>query len=330
MRCLTITCARALMMLALAGSAYAAEGELAKLEPVSSTEALGGRLVLMLPAGAKDEARQQSIMSAPESSDDESRLVIDAGEERMVVMVWELFAFAPDDLTAGAKAELGNEAEGREIATFAVADPKLRAVRARPAKPALAGDAALVDACYVALADGTVVYVAAYASSKAFEHLAEAQSLAAKIIASAKGGPRSLARQAGARALGDLTLTAPQDVALSVQQGPDFFVYLLRKLRKLGSPPPATMGVYVGQHPELIHNQGDYAAVAVAKVKGTLFGREVEWDSWTTPAGVHTAEVIEPINRDNADTLVHVFVTAPDGEGVDAMRQVAETLALSK
>ena len=94
--------------------------------------------------------------------------------------------------------------------------------------------------------------------------------------------------------------------------------------------PPATMGVYVGQQPDLIHHQGDYAEVAVAKVKGTLFGREVEWDSWATPAGVHTTEVIEPINREHADILVHVFVTAPDGEGVDAMRKIAETLALTK
>ena len=60
--------------------------------PAAPLDLLGGRLSIELPEGAKLEARQASIMAAPESSLLESRVVYDEGEERLVLMAREVHA----------------------------------------------------------------------------------------------------------------------------------------------------------------------------------------------------------------------------------------------
>ena len=60
-------------------------------------EVLGGRLTVRMPQGAKIEARLFNIMSSPESEEHETRIAFDAGQERLVLIVHEDFAFAGDD-----------------------------------------------------------------------------------------------------------------------------------------------------------------------------------------------------------------------------------------
>ena len=60
-------------------------------------EVLGGRLMVRMPLGGKTVARSFDIMSAPESEEHETRVVFDAGQERLVLMAHENFAFAGDD-----------------------------------------------------------------------------------------------------------------------------------------------------------------------------------------------------------------------------------------
>lgn len=94
----------------------------------------------------------------------------------------------------------------------------------------------------------------------------------------------------------------------------------------MGSPPPGTIGVYVGRHPNYIHRQGEYEGVKPTKVKGRVFDRDVEWDAWSVAGGLHTMEVIEPMSREHPETLVHLFVTGQDADTAEAMRKMAETL----
>lgn len=304
-----------------------AASPLARLELSEKMEALGGRVLLRLPDGARDEARQSSIMGAPESSDGESRFVITAGDDRMVVMVWELFALAPDDLLAGVKAELGGEAADSELSPFQTADPAIRAVRSRPKQPVVDNNAVLIDSAFLSLADGTVLSIGVYVNQPAFADLSGVQALATGIFGSIQGGTRVLDRQAGPRTLGELTMTVPIDVVVSRQAGPDFTVYLLRKLRRLGGAPPGTIGVYVGDHPAYIHSRREYSDLPVTKEKGRLLGREVEWDSWKTAEGMQTQEVIEPLDRSHPARQVHVFVTAQDRDIAEVLRRAAESLS---
>jgi hypothetical protein len=79
-------------------SADGVAGELGKAKlSEKPIQLLGGRLTVRMPDGAKIEARTPNIMSAPEAEEHETRVVFDAGEERLVLMVHETFAFARED-----------------------------------------------------------------------------------------------------------------------------------------------------------------------------------------------------------------------------------------
>src|SRR5512136_940564 len=77
-------------------------GELGKL-PLADRpiQLLGGRLTVRMPAAARVEPRQRSIMSAAESGEEETRVVLDAGPERLVLLASELFARFEGDLETG-------------------------------------------------------------------------------------------------------------------------------------------------------------------------------------------------------------------------------------
>src|SRR5262245_46980816 len=64
---------------------------------------LADRFFLRFPKEARNEARSVDIMSAPPGEEEETRIVIDHGEERIVFFARELLMTGPAKLVAGWK-----------------------------------------------------------------------------------------------------------------------------------------------------------------------------------------------------------------------------------
>ncbi len=133
-------------------------GKLGPLQPTGKIDLLAGRLVIRMPAEARLEARRASIMAAPTAAADESRVVLDAGPERLVLMANELFALAGPRLEETVKKEAAEQWSGKD-ASFSVerlAVKGLQVFALLPSALKVRGDAALVLAAYVGSPDGTV------------------------------------------------------------------------------------------------------------------------------------------------------------------------------
>lgn len=109
-----------------------AQGKLRQLELVDwPLKLLNGRLTIRMPAGAKLEARHENIMSAAESAEEESRVVLDAGDERLIVMAYELLRTASKDFERQVKKMVdtwemgGARIEARESRGFLISPAKL-------------------------------------------------------------------------------------------------------------------------------------------------------------------------------------------------------------
>jgi hypothetical protein len=91
---------RSLAALALlSGFSLQAAERLGELRPGAAvTDLLGGRLTIRLPRGAHIEAMAHSVMSAPAAEAEQTRIVLDAGPQRMVIMTNELFSLASKDI----------------------------------------------------------------------------------------------------------------------------------------------------------------------------------------------------------------------------------------
>jgi hypothetical protein len=307
-------------------------GELGRLVPAATTTPLlGGRLTVRLPSAARVEARQQSIMAAPESSEEETRVVIDAGPERMVMMTYELFALAGADYSVGVRQSvmgmLGPGASAASIAALpAPAGAGLEVTRVVPGQLDLTRKAIPSQVAFLRHADQTVQMMVFYVNPAAGADLAGCRRLADRVLATVAAGSRTLPVAAGPRRLnGDgtvLELQSAAGYALTRQGGHDFTVFRLRKLAPLSSrKSPGTLGVYLGGHPSFQHRQTD-ATVKVDREPGTLLGGPVEWQRWT----VDGRTTVEAIVRLGDRQAVHVFYGSTDPAVLAELKSMTTSL----
>ena len=314
MKLLLSTLALALLVPSVAGA-----GELATLKPTESMPLLGGRLSVDMPKGTTNTARQASIMAAAESEEDETRLMLDADDERLVVMTYELFATVPTDFEAAAEkfAQDGQSVEALEL------DSGLKAFAIVPSSHDTSREAIFLLGALIGHSDGTVQYVAVYVDPDGAVDIPGVTALARAIAASVEPGERTLETKARTVSMegGKLSLALPDDTVFTTQEGPDFAVYRVEWLAELGEQGPS-LGIYVGGHPSYQWSQQDIAEDAVTKTTGTFLGESVEWHAWTTAGGRALTEGVVDFPGDDY-LKVHVFASGPDAAGRDLAQKVA-------
>jgi len=295
---------------------------------------LGGRLAVKMPAGAKIEARNPNIMAAPEAAEDETRIILDAAKERLVLMAYEEYTTTGKDLEKGVRADIslvwGKKADKLKLEKLAAAP--LKGIAVVPPRPDGEEEANLVLAVYVRSEDSTVQYLAFYVNPEGTRDVAGATALARKIAGTISAGKRKLAIEAGARTFSgvadeDLVVTVPEGFAASTQEGPDFSVYRLRKLVALGQL-PQSIGIYLGGHPHYHYRQAEEPTEKIKTDKRKLFGHETEWKSWSKGRQTTTEAIVSYPKSKNM--YLHVFCSAASEEATSALRTVVETLRVEK
>lgn len=273
------------------------------------------------------EARGHSVMAAPQSVQHETRVVLDAGSQRLVLMAFELFATAGDDLMAAVRRDLAELGAGEQPPSLEpLAIPGLKAIAMVPASFDLKRDAILTLGLYVSPPDGTVQYLGFYANPAAGADLPGVTALVRRLAATLAAGPTPLAKEAGKRTLSEgLSVTVPAGYVTTRQDGPDFAVHHVRKLTPLGQP-EARLGIYIGGHPSFQYRQSEQAPDKLKKLPGKLLGQSIEWQEWSSGPVRKTCEAIVPMPR--GGLRVHAFLSASTPAELDELRKLAETLSL--
>jgi len=318
------------------GAGGAPAGSLARLalgeKPLSLLE---DRLLVRVPTAGKAEPREHGIMAAPPSAEEETRIVIDAGQERMVLMAYEVFALAGDDLDKAVRADVaeswGEEAAAVKVEKVGVALP-LTAIALIPPIGDGTDEANLLLGLYIRNGDGMVQSILFYVNPPGASDAAGALTLARKVAASVTAGKRKLNLEAGPRRFrvagaDGLVVTVPKGFVTSVQKGPDFSVSWLRKPAPFPRPAPHC-GIYVGRHPGYRYVWADHPRDQVATIQGKLLGQAVEWKSWGEEDWF-TNEVILGHPKDN-ELKLHVYCSAATREALKALRDVAETMRMEE
>jgi hypothetical protein len=284
---------------------------------------LGGRLTLRAPKGARVEARRAGIMAAPESADDETRVVWEDGKSKLVVMTYELFETAGDDFEKQVQALV---AEWKPVpAVAALKLDKLVAFSLTPGELDLKQEAVFVQGAYVMRPDKTVQAVYVYVNPTLGADGGTSRALASKILATVAPGPRELSAKAGERSLEECRVKVPDGYVLTTRGLHDFTVYSLKKLVPLGGK-RASVGFYFGRHPSYQHRQSRSGDGVVTKKPGKLLGKDVEWHEWTRKDGGRTVEAILDAPGGKGE-LLHVFASTDDEKLLDEVRAIADSLA---
>jgi hypothetical protein len=295
----------------------------------SPTEVLGGRLTVRMPQGAKTKSRPHDIMGAPESEEHETRIVLDAGPQRLVLMVEEQFALAGDDFENDVRQSLAKANGQYKVSPLALPAKRFKAVVITPVTDpdhSRNKDATFVEGMIVASDDHTIQSLDVYVNKAAEKDMGACKALAREILLSVVQGKKKLQCEAGQRRLSafskDLEISANVDknTVATTQEGPDFLVHRLVVLGKLGADSDS-VGIYVGNHP--------HATPGAKRGSGTVFGQKVDWHaSGTDKNGLETLCEL-PIPGEE-HLLAHVWVHGTNDAQLAAMKRVAETLELVK
>ncbi len=303
----------ALVVLTLAVPAVAQELVAAELSS-DSLSLLEGRLQMDALEGAELEARGHNIMAAAPQNAIESRIRIDAGDERMVIMSYELFAScgpAFGESAAEFLAPLGDDATVRPVAEAG----GLEYVLYTPTERDLTREAVHVGTAFVCSADRHVIRIDFLVSPAGTEDMTALERRATEMLDSIEPGERTIDLTERTVDLGDqLTLPVPAGIYHYAQPGPDFTVNYLGEVAALGEP-VGTVLFYIGGHPSRRHETDP-------NVLSTLFGSEVLW-SVEERNGRASLEALVP-HPSAGYTILHILISGEDQESSQELRVMIE------
>jgi len=313
-----------------------ASAQLGQLKPVlKPTDLLNGRLTVRVPAQGQSHAIERNIMAAPDAVSETTRIVIDSGPQRMVVVAYELFARADQGFEQAVQKQSAKLPVKGRIEEWPLPAP-LRGFAYFPVAPTHDEEANLVMGVYAAQADGTVQYVAFYINRPAAKDFNAATVLASSIAKTITAGQRRLNISAGERefsaysAKNSIFATVPEGYVVTQQQGPDFIVHHVRKIVRFGEP-TESLGLYVGDFPSSDREGFKDTGTAV------LFGKQVKWfEKQDTQSGetVYFISAIVPLGdskpRSERDmpSYADVFLSAGARAGIEDLKKIAVTLRI--
>jgi len=252
---------------------------------------LDGRLHIRPVQGAIIEARPWDIMGAPEPTTSETRLFLEAGDEKVVVMTYELFATAGDDFVAQLQQVIGESALPTRLERVAAVGEGLEAYQVLPESLDTSTEAVFTYGLYVISPDRTVQHLAFYVNPAAAED--GCIDLAMRSAATLRAGERTLDRSARTWELvsglpnRNLRLALPAGYSVITQQGPDFWVHRIFPVTDFGQSGPSGL-VYFGGHPS------PFGPGSATTFDAPLLGESATWRRWTDERGFH-AEALRPV-----------------------------------
>jgi hypothetical protein len=279
-----------------------------------------------MPLGAKIEARPFNIMSVPESEEHETRVVFDAGQERLVLMAHESFALAGDNFEKDVRDWVATWKGKYQIEAVQLPTSGLKTVSVIPLEPpdhSRSDDATFVDGVFVGSDDRTIQSLDVYVNAAAEKDVQGCRAVAHQILMSVAQGKKRLKLAAGERRLFayskdlEISVTVPKNMVTTKQVGPDFLVHRLIVLGRLGAD-SESIGIYVGNHPDF--------HPGAKRTDGMMFGKKVEWQSFRKGGGLEALCKL-PIPGD-IPLFAHVWVQAPNEARLGELKQVAESMKL--
>lgn len=303
-------------------------------------ELLAGRLSVRGPQGSRLLPRTPGVMAAPEAPERETRVFCEDGDEKFVLMAWELFRSAGERLGTQVRAEVERGTAGSDTAwcvePLALGAGGLRAYALVPDRLPAEGEALPVLGVLAAHPDGLVQLLRWYVNPPLASDAAGCIALARRAAATLAAAPRRIPREAGARRLEafsqtrELEVRLPADYVLTPQPGPDFAVHRIEPIVPLGEP-GASLGFYLGDNPQ--EPPGSWAG-AVERSRAPLLGEEVEWLAWFIPEhegepAEYHLEALRPLPGEMGfPHFLHAFITAGDAGLRDELREVAKSLRI--
>ena len=300
--------------------------DLTKIPLSNKLDVLNGKAFFNFPDEAIEEARSESIMAAPKNPNEETRIIYDNKEKRVVFFAQELFKIGDDALF-----EEVSKGKG-EILTYKrkvlTNKDSIYSILSTPIKTTTKGSGMLVNSLIVKVQDGTLFKVQAYISPEAYSEKEKYMEFTEKIFKTLSRGNRNIDLKPRTENVSlelghQYKIDLPVNYSFNTDEAHDFKVTKLYKYTNYNTEGSQII-FYSGSHPSSFSRRYKTSGVPM---KGLFLKQEIEWYLYEDDQSMLKEALISYANE---KTVLHIGITTEDKTNLEELTKIVESIKTIK
>lgn len=300
---------------------------------------LKDRVFLTCPDSAKNIARANDIMEAPKSEENETRIVFDIKDMRLVIFAQEMYArTTPDLLNDLNQKNLKGEMVKFGFVSKIIKDEKgFIAILSTPTKYDEKSQAILINSLIIKNQDSSLTKINAFINPAACKQKEAYIKLTESIFKTIEQGNRKLnlsERQEENKILGSknkLVFSIPNNHCLTIDNGYDFDVYKIKPVKLLNDTTYSQIFVYTGDHPSWFYGEYGFKDDENTIINGELFDEKITWYYFKNKVeNNYLIEYQYDAKKISKNLIIHVAIVANSENEVLRLKDLAEKFKLEK
>lgn len=294
---------------------------------------LNDRAYFLFPTAAENKARGTDLMSADPNRNNETRIVLDVKDMRMVFFAQELYSVCSSNLLTHSLKDDRDDFKSRILTD----SDSLVSVLSTPLTFDTTQNAILMNTMLVKTADNSVFRISAYITPAAFREKDEFMKLSERVFSSLSKGSRKLNSKArtetwpvyeGAE---KFSIAIPEGYIITKDAKYDFEVLKFRKISELGDTGFVSLIIYTGHHPSYFYTEQGFSSSQAEKIKGNFLDKKVDWLYFKDDKRkLYIKEQQVPYDKIGEGTILHVAMLADKVEAITELSSIVEKMKLQK
>ncbi len=309
------------------------QGNIAGLALNNKQPILNGRAYFNFPSSAINMARSSDIMAAGPNPDEETRIIYDTGNMRLVFFAQELYLLGDKNLFNEVNNDSSYKANFSNKVFFK--SDSLLSILSTPLKYDSSQSAILINSLLVQTYDGTLFRIDAYINSPAYTAKEQFQTLTEKVFQTLANGPRINKRNERDEKHFIIDSTKifsfhlPANYCVTIDKAYDFEVFKIHKYRYFTDNQWANLLVYFGEHPSYVYRNYGLDERGALRDSGIFMGRYIKWLYFTVDMqGIFLREQIIPQDEMVIGQQIHIAMMANKQEALNELMIIAESMKL--
>jgi len=294
---------------------------------------LNGRFFCTFPDSAKNIPRSTNIMSADPNKNDETRVVYNVGDKRVVFFAEELYIKSVADLEKKLKEESTKDYP-LAVKTIYDKDSSI-CISTTPSQFDPTQAAIFLKGIIVKSPDNTLSRFSVYLNPKAYADRAAMEKMVDQVFASFRKGGKRLnlsARTETFNVLGTKTqmlLKLPVDYVVTLDKKYDFEVYRVRKLATYGEADHADLNIYYGFHPSMFNTELNLSNFKQADSPGEFMFQKINWMNFKDDSKkIFVREQLFTDDDIQKDAQIHIGMISNNPKLVEELTEIIKQLLL--
>lgn len=295
---------------------------------------LNDRAFFNFPTQAKNEKRSVDMMSADPNGNEETRIVFDNGNMRLVFFAQELFTLTDNALFQ----TVTKQGEKNKLTTKVLTDKdSLLSILSSPTKFDKTQNAILINSLIVKTPDNTLFRISAYINPEAYKQIKDYQKLTEAVFSTLTKGTRKnnrSARQEVFEIFGtkkSLTFNLPEDYCVTVDQQYDFQVFKLHRYQTFTDEDWVQVIIYNGHHPSLVYKDYGLSENDGKKATGKFLDENIDWLLFDiSQQNFYDKEQKIICDKVEKGLIFHVAMLSNKKELTDELTRIVENISLTK